>query len=46
MGKRTPPITAPWLRGEGWTVLRFSNQEVMADTAACAQTAVSTTSRL
>lgn len=34
-----------WLTGEGWTVLRFSNQEVMADTAACARTARSTTSK-
>lgn len=32
-----------FLRGAGWTVLRFSNQEVMADTAACAQTVQSTT---
>lgn len=35
-----------WLRGCGWIVLRFSNQEVMADTAACAQTVLSTTLRL
>lgn len=34
-----------WLTGEGWTVLRFSNQEVMADTAACARTVMSTTSK-
>ena len=35
-----------WLTGEGWTVLRFSNQEVMAGTAACARTVMSTTSKL
>lgn len=35
-----------WLRGEGWTVLRFSNREVMGDTAACARTVTSTTWRL
>jgi hypothetical protein len=35
-----------WLRGEGWTVLRFSNQEVMADLEACARTVTSTTLRL
>lgn len=34
-----------FLHGEGWTVLRFSNQEVMADTEACARTVLSTTSR-
>ena len=34
-----------WLTGAGWTVLRFSNEEVMADTAACARTVMSTTSR-
>lgn len=35
-----------FLRGRGWTVLRFSNQEVMADTEGCARTVMSTTSRL
>ena len=35
-----------FLAGLGWTVLRFSNQEVMADTAACARTVLSTTSKL
>lgn len=35
-----------WLNGAGWTVLRFSNEEVMADTAACARTVTSTTSKL
>lgn len=34
-----------FLNGEGWTVLRFSNREVMADTAGCAQTVLSTISR-
>ncbi len=34
-----------WLNGAGWTVFRFSNQEVMADTAACVRTVMSTTSR-
>lgn len=29
----------------GWQVFRFSNQEVMADTAACARTVMSTTSK-
>jgi len=32
-----------YLRGAGWTVLRFSNREVMADTVACAQMVLSTT---
>jgi hypothetical protein len=34
-----------FLNGLGWIVLRFSNQEVMARSAACALTATSTTSR-
>lgn len=34
-----------WLTGAGWTVLRFSNREVMADTADCARTVMSTTSK-
>lgn len=34
-----------WLRGAGWCVLRFTNEEVMADTAAVAATVLSTTSR-
>lgn len=34
-----------FLKRQGWTVLRFTNQEVMADTAAVARTATSTTSR-
>lgn len=34
-----------FLRSRGWTVLRFSNREVMADTEACARTVTSTTSR-
>ncbi len=34
-----------WLTGAGWTVLRFSNREVMADTAGCARTVMSTTSK-
>jgi hypothetical protein len=32
-----------FLRGIGWTVLRFSNQAVMDDTAACVQMVLSTT---
>lgn len=35
-----------FLTGLGWTVLRFLNREVTADTAACARTVWSTTSRL
>lgn len=35
-----------FLRGIGWTVLRFSNREVTADLAACVQTVLSTTSKL
>lgn len=35
-----------FLAGLGWTVLRFSNRDVMADTADCARTVWSTTSRL
>lgn len=34
-----------WLRGAGWCVLRFTNEEVMADTAAVAATVLSTTSK-
>lgn len=34
-----------WLTGAGWTVLRFSNREVMADTGACARMVMSTTSK-
>ena len=33
------------LRGRGWTVLRFSNEEVTERLAACVQTVLSTTSR-
>jgi hypothetical protein len=35
-----------WLREHGWTVLRFSNQEVTAHLEACVQMVLSTTSRL
>jgi hypothetical protein len=35
-----------FLEQHGWTVLRFSNQEVMADLTACVQTVMSTISRL
>jgi very-short-patch-repair endonuclease len=35
-----------FLRGRGWTVLRFSNAEVMGRLEACAQTVSSTISRL
>lgn len=35
-----------FLVGRGWTVLRFSNRAVMADTAGCARTVLSTTSKL
>jgi very-short-patch-repair endonuclease len=35
-----------WLRGAGWTVLRFTNAEVLDDTATCAQTVWSTICRL
>jgi len=34
-----------WLTGAGWLVLRFSNREVMADSAACARMVTSITSR-
>lgn len=34
-----------WLIGAGWQVLRFSNQEVTADLAACVQTVMSTISK-
>lgn len=34
-----------FLRGAGWTVLRFTNREVMVGLEACARTALSTTSR-
>jgi very-short-patch-repair endonuclease len=34
-----------FLRQNGWLVLRFSNEEVMADSAACARMVMSTTSR-
>ena len=34
-----------FLRSIGWTVLRFSNAEVMDDTAACARTVLFTTSK-
>ena len=34
-----------FLRQNGWLVLRFSNQEVMADTVACARMVTSITSR-
>lgn len=35
-----------FLRGAGWIVLRFTNQEVMGDLEACVQTVRSTISRL
>jgi hypothetical protein len=35
-----------FLRGEGWTVLRFWNREVTDDLVACVRTVMSTTSRL
>lgn len=35
-----------FLRERGWTVLRFSNEEVLADPARCALTVRSTTSKL
>lgn len=35
-----------FLTGHGWTVLRFTNQQVMDDTEGCARTVWSTTSRL
>lgn len=34
-----------FLAGNGWTVLRFSNQQVMDDLEACVRTVLSTTSR-
>ena len=34
-----------FLAGRGWTVLRFSNREVLADPQACADRCLSTTSR-
>jgi very-short-patch-repair endonuclease len=34
------------LAGKGWTVLRFTNREVVVDTTKCAQTVASTISRL
>lgn len=34
-----------FLRGLGWTVLRFTNQEVMASLEACVRTVMSTTSK-
>lgn len=34
-----------FLTGAGWTVLRFSNREAMADTAACVRTVMSITLR-
>ncbi|MHB1593881.1 MAG: endonuclease domain-containing protein [Streptosporangiaceae bacterium] len=46
LGKERDRRKQEWLTGAGWTVLRFSNREVMADTAACARTAMSTTLRL
>lgn len=35
-----------FLQSLGWTVLRFTNVEVLADTAKCAETVTSTTSKL
>ena len=35
-----------FLRGLGWTVLRFTNAEILTDPAAVAMTVLSTTSRL
>jgi hypothetical protein len=35
-----------FLKSSGWTVLRFSNQQVMDDLAGCVQMVLSTTSRL
>src|SRR5665213_4568979 len=35
-----------FLRGHGWTVLRFLNRDVMEDLAACVQTVMSTISKL
>lgn len=35
-----------FLAGRGWSVLRFTNRQVMADLAACVQTVTSTTLRL
>lgn len=34
-----------WLRGAGWCVLRFTNQEVLAQADRCVQTVLSTTSK-
>lgn len=34
-----------WLTAAGWTVLRFTNRQVIADPAACARTAMSADSR-
>lgn len=35
-----------WLQSRGWTVLRFTNQQIRADLARCVQTVLSITSRL
>ena len=35
-----------FLRSLGWTVLRFTNQEVMDDLGGCVRTVLSTTSKL
>jgi endogenous inhibitor of DNA gyrase (YacG/DUF329 family) len=35
-----------WLVSQGWTVLRFSNQQALTDSVSCVQTVMSTISRL